>query len=135
MIVVDASMLVNALTDDGETGTVARERLAWEHRLVAPQLIDLEVLSVLRTLVRRGLLDPDRASLAVVELNRFPIDRYDHDGIVPRIWELRDALSAYDAAYVALAESLRCRLVTNDAKLAKGAEHAKSPAEVEVLTA
>lgn len=135
MIVIDASVLVNALTDDGETGAVARERLTWEHRIVAPQLIDLEVISVLRTLVRRGLLDPDRASVAVVELNRFPIDRYDHDGIVPRIWELRDALSAYDAAYLALAETLRCRLLTNDAKLAKGAEHAKSPAQIEVLTA
>jgi predicted nucleic acid-binding protein len=135
MIVIDASILVNALSDDSRAGDLARARLRAEHRLVAPQLIDLEVVSVLRTLVRREIISVDRASTAVVELARFPIARYDHVGIVERTWELRDTLSSYDASYLALAESLRCRLVTNDVKLAKGAEHAKSPARVEVLTA
>jgi predicted nucleic acid-binding protein len=134
LIVIDASILANALTDDGPTGELARARLREEHRLAAPQLIDLEVVSVLRTLVRREIISVDRASAAVVELARFPVDRYDHVGIVERIWALRDTLSSYDASYLALAESMRCRLVTGDAKLAKGAEHAKSPARVEVLT-
>ena len=134
MIAIDASTLINVLIDDGAAGAVARSRIRSEHRLVAPQLIDIEVLSVLRARVLRGVLDEARASQAVVELARFPLARYEHVGIVERAWQLRDALTAYDAAYVALAETLRCRLVTNDAKLAKGAEHAKSPAQIEVLT-
>lgn len=134
MIVVDSSVLVTALADDAAPGAAVRDRLRREVRLVAPQLIDIEVVSVLRAWHRRGLLEEPRAREAVVELTRFPLDRYDLSGLLERAWALRDALSAYDAAYLALAEALRCPLITGDARLAKGAEHAKSAASVEVLT-
>ena len=135
MMVVDASVVVAALADSHEAGRVARERLRAADDLAAPQLLDLEVVSVLRRMVFHGLISPHQAQLAVTDLGNLDVDRWDHGGLVQRVWELRDALSAYDAAYVALAEEIGCPLLTGDAKLAKGAEHARSAAEIEVLTA
>jgi predicted nucleic acid-binding protein len=69
----------------------------------------------------------------LADLRIFPVKRYDDLDLVERAWAMRDALSAYDAAYVALAELLGCPLLTGDARLAKGAAHAGSPARIEVL--
>jgi predicted nucleic acid-binding protein len=135
MIVIDSSVLVNALADDDVDGDAARARLRRDGRLSAPYVIDLEVMSALRRLDACGRLDPRRATLAMADLADLQIDRYDHVGLLGRIWQLRPNLTPYDAVYVALAEVLRCPLVTSDARLANGAVHGSSPAEIEVLTA
>jgi predicted nucleic acid-binding protein len=122
-----------ALADDDIDGDVARARLRRATDLAAPALLDFEVLSVLRRQLLYRTLDPRRAELALTDVMTFPIDRYDDIDLVPRIWAPREALTPYDAAYVALAELIECPLVTADARLAKGAAHAGSPVSVEVL--
>jgi predicted nucleic acid-binding protein len=117
LIVVDASVVVTALGDDGRDGELARERLAGE-RLAAPHVIDLEVLSAWRRLAAAGRLDARRAELARADLRSLPIDRVPHAPLLERCWALRSNLTSYDAAYVALAELLDAPLLTADAKLA-----------------
>lgn len=118
MIVVDASVLVVALTDDGTDGDLARDRLRGE-RLAAPSIIDLEVLSVLRKLVRSSDVSPRRATLAIADLRVIPLQRAPHERLLDRCWELRENVTPYDAAYVALAEALDAPLVTADLRLSK----------------
>lgn len=118
MLVVDASVLVVALADDTAFGDEARHRLRGE-RLAAPELIDLEVISALRKLVRVGLSDVRRAELAMADLVQLPMDRAPHTPLLSRVWELRDNLTAYDASYVALAEVVDASLLTADARLAQ----------------
>ena len=131
MIVVDASALAAALGQDGSFGGRARERLRGE-TLVAPELIDLEVAAALRRLSLGGRLPVARAELALLDLLRLPLRRLAHRPLIGRCWELRDNLTVYDAAYVALAEGLRSTLVTADARLAK----APGPCcEVELVSA
>ncbi|MDA8282134.1 MAG: type II toxin-antitoxin system VapC family toxin [Actinomycetota bacterium] len=117
MIVVDASVLSPALADDGDDGDRARERLRGEH-LSAPELVDLEVSSVLRRLVLVGRLPLRRAELAMSDLVALPLRRVSHRVLLARCWDLRDNLSVYDASYVALAEQLETILVTADTRLA-----------------
>ncbi len=117
MIVVDASVLSSALADDGDDGDRARERLRGEH-LAAPELVDLEVSSVLRRLLLVGRLPLRRAELALSDLVALPLRRVSHRVLLARCWDLRDNLTAYDAAYVALAEQLDTTLVTADTRLA-----------------
>ncbi len=117
MIVVDASVLAPALSDDGIEGDHLRQRLRGQ-TVIAPELVDLEVQSVLRSGVRRGLLDERRARQAWTDLSSAPIQRAPHRPLLARAWELRDNLTTYDAAYVALAEVLGATLLTTDSKLA-----------------
>jgi len=117
VIVVDASVLAPALGDDGDDGDLARARLRGE-RLAAPELVDLEVPSVLRRLLFAGRLSLRRAQLAMSDLLALPLQRVSHRVLLPRCWELRDNLSLYDASYVALAEQLHAVLVTADSRLA-----------------
>lgn len=117
MIVVDASVVVTALADDGPDGDQARARLRGE-RLAAPHLIDLEVVSAWRRLASAGYLDERRAKLAIADLRSLRIDRVGHDRLLERCWDLRANLTVYDAAYVALAELLDTLLVTADTSLA-----------------
>lgn len=117
MIVVDASILVIALADDGPDGERHRTRLVGE-RLAAPHLIDVEVVSAWRRLAAAGQLDERRASFARVDLRSLPIQRVPHAQMLERCWELRANLTVYDASYVALAELLGASLLTADAKLA-----------------
>ena len=117
MIVVDAGVLATALGDDGTDGRQARTRLAGE-QLVAPEIIDLEVISVWRRLSAAGRLAPDRAGQAVADLEVFPIRRVQHKLLVQRCWELRANVTVYDAAYVAVAETMQAPLVTADERLA-----------------
>ncbi|MGH3342025.1 MAG: type II toxin-antitoxin system VapC family toxin [Carbonactinosporaceae bacterium] len=118
MIVVDASVLVTALADDGHDGDTARARLRGE-RLAGPELIDLEVASALRGQLAAGHLDARRAELALADLTALPMQRSPHRPLLGRCWALRDNLTMYDAAYVALAEVLDVTLVTADARLAR----------------
>lgn len=116
MIVVDASVLVTALADDGDDGDRVRARLRGE-RLTAPHLIDLEAASAWRRLAAAGDLDERRAQLALGDLRALRLERVPHRPLLARCWELRDNLTMYDAAYVALAESLGVTLVTGDARI------------------
>jgi predicted nucleic acid-binding protein len=118
MIVVDASVVVTGLADDGPDGDRIRRRFTGE-RLAAPQLLDLEVASVWRRLVAAGNLDERRATLALADLDAMRIERAPHRPLLDRCWELRHNLTIYDAAYVALAELLGTPLVTGDARLAE----------------
>ena len=118
VIVVDASVLAPALADDGDDGRIARARVANES-LAAPELVDLEVLSVLRGLVRAGSLTAERATEGLMDLVDLPLRRAPHRTLVTRCWELRGNVTPYDAAYIALAELLDATLVTADARLAR----------------
>jgi predicted nucleic acid-binding protein len=133
MLVVDASAVAELLL-----GRPAAERIALyfaEHdfALHAPHLLDVEVLSALRRLVSTGEASAARASGAVEDLLDLPLERYPHDVLVPRVWELRKNFSSYDATYVALAETLTeggAPLLTSDERLARGA---RAHTGVEVL--
>ena len=118
MIVVDASIVASALGDDGADGERARGRLLGQ-RLAAPELIDLEVASGWRRAARAGRLGGKRASQALNDLAALPLARAPHQPLIGRIWELRDNLTPYDAAYVALAEMLQAPLITADRRLAQ----------------
>ncbi|MGH3405563.1 MAG: type II toxin-antitoxin system VapC family toxin [Streptosporangiaceae bacterium] len=118
MIVADASVLVVALADDGPDGDQARARLRGEY-LAVPELADLEVASVLRRQMRAGAIDARRARLALDDLAALPARRAPHRPLLARCWELRDNLTPYDAAYVALAEAMNATLLTGDRRLAR----------------
>lgn len=118
MIVIDASAAVLALLNNGE----ARRSLARE-TVVIPHLADSEVTQALRAQVLRGQIGADDAKTALARWMRLGLRRYGVVGLIARLWELRDNLTAYDATYVALAEALACELVTADARLA----HAPGP--------
>jgi predicted nucleic acid-binding protein len=120
VLVVDASILAVALADDGRDGDKARARLRGE-RMAAPELIDLEVASVLRGRLAGGHLDTRRAELALADLVDIPVQRAPHRSLLARCWELRGDLTVYDAVYVALAEALDSDLLTADVRLAKAA--------------
>lgn len=118
MIVVDASVLAVALGDDGMDGRRARGRLA-DETLAAPELIDLEVVSVWHRQVAARLMAARRAGDAVSDLADLPLRRSSHQPLLGRIWELRHVVAPYDAAYIALAEALDVALVTADARLTR----------------
>jgi predicted nucleic acid-binding protein len=118
VIVVDASVLATALADDSSDGDRARARLHGE-QLAAPELLDLEVASVLRGQMHAGSLDARRGDLALTDLDALPVQRAPHRPLLRRCWQLRDNLTIYDAAYVALAEALEVDLLTADRRLAK----------------
>lgn len=117
MLVVDASVLAPALADDGPDGDAARARLRGQS-LVAPELIDLEMTSVIRRRLQAGDLEDRRAVLALGDLMELPLRRASHRPLLARCWELKQNLTVYDAAYVALAELLDAVLITADSRLA-----------------
>ncbi len=120
MIVVDASVLAVALGDDGADGSSARGAVA-DEVLAAPELVDLEVLSVWRRQVAAGEMTARHAALAVSDLAALPLRRMSHRLVLQRCWELRNTVTVYDAAYVALAEALAIPLLTADARLSRAA--------------
>lgn len=117
MIVVDASVLANVVGDDGADGEHAREVLIGQE-LSVPDLVDVEVVSVLRRRWLAKTMTARRFATAVDDLGTLPADRYPVLPFMPRAYELRANVSAYDATYVALAEQLDCALVTADRRLA-----------------
>ncbi len=117
MIVADAGVLVVALADDVD-GDHARRRRRGE-LLLSPELVDLEVVSVLRRLVLAGSLPVRRAEQALADLVDLPLTRVGHRALLRRCWELRGDVTVYDAAYVAVAETVEAPLLTTDARLAR----------------
>ena len=123
MIVVDASALIEVLLGTRAAGILAERLFADGETLHAPHLIDVEVAQVLRRYALAGTLGADRGAEALEDLADFPIARYLHQPFLFRMWELRHDVTAYDAAYLALAEALDAPLVTRDAKLASSTGH------------
>ena len=118
VIVVDASIVVTALADDGDDGDRIRRRLRVE-RLVAPHVIDLGVASAWSRLAVAGGMDERRVELALTDLLALRLERVGHGRLLGRCWELRANLTTYDATYVALAEALDTALLTADRRLAE----------------
>lgn len=131
MIVLDASAVLEMLLRT-EVGKPLLDRLLGPlaASLHAPHLLDVEVAQVLRRFVGRGSLASGRAREALRDLADLPIERYSHEMLLPRIWSLRLHLTAYDAAYVALAELLGATLLTRDIRLLHAPGHA---ARIEAL--
>lgn len=123
MIVVDASAALEVLLRT--VGSAALEERIFDPRqtLHAPDLLDVEVTQVLRRYARTGEIELERCRAALTDLVDFPASRYPHDILLPRVWELRDNLTAYDAVYIALAEALDAPLLTRDRRLASAPGH------------
>ncbi|MEE9178667.1 MAG: type II toxin-antitoxin system VapC family toxin [Acidimicrobiia bacterium] len=120
MIIVDASALIPLLMEYQEESDdieEAMQRMGWEP-LGAPHLIDLEVAHIVRRLLRAERINERVASGALSGIMEMRLSRFPHDLLLPRIWQLRHILSAYDAAYLALAETLEVPLVTRDHAMA-----------------
>ncbi|MFQ5550391.1 MAG: type II toxin-antitoxin system VapC family toxin [Gemmatimonadales bacterium] len=119
MIVVDASAVLEVILRTGVSANVADRLFAAGESLHAPHLIDVEVAQVIRRYVAGKSMGARRGREAIEDHVALPIERYRHDLLLPRVYELRRNMTAYDAVYVALAEVLNAPLVTRDAKLAK----------------
>ena len=126
MIVVDASALLETLLRTPAADVVDERLFGARRTLHAPHLIDVEVAQVIRRYAALGEIDQDRGQAALVDLDDFPLRRYPHGFLLPRVWALRHNLTAYDAAYVALAAVLDAPLLTRDRRLAAAAaRHAR----------
>jgi predicted nucleic acid-binding protein len=121
MIVLDASAAIEWLLQTGAGRKIEQRIYSRTESLHCPHLIDLEVAQVLRRLVRDNFIPSRRAQEALQDLVDLRITRYPHFIFLSRIWKLRHNLSAYDAAYVVLAEELGASLITRDAGLAAAA--------------
>ena len=119
MIVLDASLVVDLVTS-GALADFLRRELARGDSLIAPHLLDVEVVSAVRNLVAGQRIDAHRAEQFLTALEELPAERYAHTPLLGRIWELRHNFTAYDAAYIALAEATGSVLYTSDEKLCKG---------------
>lgn len=115
--VLDASVVVDALTTVGRAGDVARRLVGRQARLHAPAILGAEVTSAVRALHLRGVLDVGTARAAVVRAAALRTRRYPFEPFAVRAWELRDTVTVYDAWYVALAEALDATLVSADSRL------------------
>jgi len=123
MIVLDASAEVDWLLQTSEGKSIERRIFSADETLHAPQLLDLQVTEVFRRLALQGVISVHRAAEAVRDLLDLRITRYPHLVLLARIWQLRHNFSAYDAAYIVLAEKLGATLVTRDARLASASGH------------
>ena len=119
MIVVDASVLANVVGDDGPDGKRARQEFRAAGDVAAPDLVDVETVAVLRKRWLRKSISAVRFAAAIGDLEDLTIDRYPALRLMRRAYELRETVTAYDAAYVALAESLGCQLLTSDQRLSR----------------
>jgi predicted nucleic acid-binding protein len=120
MAVVDASVVVAALVDDGPVGRWAEELMATTP-LAAPHLMPVEVANILRRAALAGDVSDPVAALAHADLVALAVELFPYDLLADRIWELRGAVTAYDGWYVALAESLKAPLATLDGRLTRAA--------------
>lgn len=116
---MDASVLANVVADDGADGHRARAELRLAGGVAAPDLVDVETVAVLRKRWLAKAISARRFASAVEDLESLSIDRYPTLPFMRRAYDLRDNVTAYDASYIALAETLGCELLTGDARLAK----------------
>jgi predicted nucleic acid-binding protein len=122
LIVVDASVVVELVLRTAGS-EILWDRILPDRSWHAPHLVDVEVTQVVRRWERRREIQPDQARAALGRLDELPLRRYPHRALIPRMWELRRNLTAYDASYVALAEILDVPLVTRDVRLATAPGH------------
>jgi predicted nucleic acid-binding protein len=118
VIVIDASVLANVVGDDGSDGQRARLEFRNAGDVAAPDLADVETVAVLRKRWIAGTVSDQRFAAAVDDLGQLDIDRYPALRFMRRAYELRANVTAYDSAYVALAETLGCELLTADQRVA-----------------
>ncbi len=119
MIVIDASAVIEMLLGLEKADAVIQRAFSSNESLHAPHLIDVEVAQVIRRYWRAGDLPSARGEEALRDLADLPIHRHSHEPLLSRIWQLRNNLTAYDAAYVALAEGLDAEFLTLDKALAR----------------
>jgi len=129
-MVIDASCMLELLLRGPVCRAIEDRLLSDAGTLSAPHLLDVEVSQVLRRYWISGQLAEERGREAMADLEDFPVERYPHSALLSRIWQLRDNVTAYDAAYVALAEALDAPLITRDKKLARSSGHS---ATIEIL--
>jgi predicted nucleic acid-binding protein len=120
MIVLDASVVVELLTNGAMADPLRRDLAGGSDTFIVPHLLDVEVASALRKLVAGQRIDSHRSEELLAGLALLPAERYSHIPLLGRIWELRHNFTAYDAAYIALAEATNSVLYTSDEKLCKG---------------
>jgi predicted nucleic acid-binding protein len=118
LIVVDASALLEVVLQTSFAAKVSRRIFDTGETLHAPHLLDVEVAQVLCRYVRSGVISASRGAEALEDLADLPLNRYPHFVLLPRIWQFRHNVTAYDATYLALAEALGAPLVTRDRALA-----------------
>ena len=123
MIVLDASTVLELLLRTDAASEIETRALRPGMTLHCPHLLDLEVVQVLRRFARGNEMSESRVREALEDLRSLPLTRYPHQPFLDRIWELRENLTAYDGAYVALAEALDATLLTSDARLARTSGH------------
>jgi len=123
MIVLDASAVIDWLLQTRAGQHIEHRIYSHNETLHVPHLLDLEVTQVLRRLVGQGVVLPRRADEAVRDLLDLRLNRYLHFAFLPRIWQLRRNYTAYDAAYIVLAEHLGATLLTRDRRLASPTAH------------
>ena len=123
MIVVDASAVIDVLLRTPAARTVETRMFDPNETLHAPHLLDVEVAQVIRRYVVGGMIGADRGAAALDDYADFPVQRYAHAALLPRVWELRNNFTAYDAVYVVLAEALGATLLTRDKRLAATPGH------------
>lgn len=131
MIVVDASAMADLLLHTPKGIRVAERVLVPNATLHVPDLLDVEVAHALRRLALQGGLSNERAQNALEDLLDLPLNRYSHTELLPRVWALRASLTAYDAAYAALAEALDAPLITTDGRFSRAHGHG---AEIELMS-
>ena len=129
MIVVDASAILDYVMRTQAASSIEARLFAHGDSWHAPHLLDAEVVSVLRRHTLAGALSAGRAEIMLGDFAALRIDRHSHEPLLERIWRMRNNLSAYDATYVALAESLDAPLITRDRRLAN-AEGSRARVEV-----
>lgn len=126
MIVLDASAAIDWLLETAAGQSIEKRIYSRNETLHAPHLLDLEVTQVLWRLAAQTMISAHRAEEAVRDLVELGVTRYPHVLLLPRIWQLRHNFSAYDAAYIVLAERLAAACVTRDARLASASGHGAS---------
>jgi predicted nucleic acid-binding protein len=123
VIVVDASVIVEVLLRTRNVQAIEERLFEVGQTLHAPHLLDIEVAHAVRRYAISGQIDGGRGRAALAVLAALPLNRHPHSFLLPRIWDLRNNLTAYDAVYVALAEALGAPLITCDGRLAGTAGH------------
>jgi predicted nucleic acid-binding protein len=119
VIVVDSSVILEVLLRTKSAQTIEKKIFSRGQTLHAPHLIDLEIAQVIRRYASAGEITSERGTQAIEDFTDLRITRYPHDILLPRIWDLRTNMTAYDAAYVVLAEILDSPLLTRDSKLSR----------------